>query len=297
MVRKVRSFLLLLCLPVVVMAADLPLLGIAHVSFRVSDIDEARAFYAGVLGYDEVFQSASAGPARHFKVNDHQYIEIYPDLPPGEDERLKRIGLETSDIELLHRLLSERGLEPPKIRTNRAGNRVFMVQDPGRHMIEFVQYMPGSLHWKARGNHLGERRISDRLRHTGVHVADEDAANAFWRDQLGFREFWRGGSEPGRAQWVGLRMPGERGDYIEYMLYSEPPSRGRLGSMHHICLEVPDIQQAHRAAVERGVPDIERHQPKVGRIRKWLFSIFDADGSRTEYMEPNTVDHQPKESQ
>jgi len=113
---------------------------------------------------------------------------------------------------------------------------------------------------------------------------------AFYRDKLGFVEIWRGGSEPGRTQWVNMRMPGARGDYIEYMLHTGRPTRDQLGSMHHICLEVSDVQAAWRAALERGVPDADRFRPRVGRIRKWLFNLFDADGTRTEVMEPNTVD-------
>lgn len=273
-------------------AADLPISGIASAGFRVSDLDRARAFYAGVLGCEEVFRVEDPGgaPVHSFKVNDNQFIEVTPDLESGEEDRLVRIGIETPDASGLRRLLVERGLEPTALRRERDGNRSFTLRDPDGHLLRFVEYLPGSPAAKSRGRHLSGRRLSTHLRHVGIAVADEGRAMAFYRDKLGFVEIWRGGSEPGRTQWVNMRMPGARGDYIEYMLHSGRPTRDQLGSMHHICLEVPDIQAAWRAAVERGVPDAERFRPRVGRIRKWLFNLFDADGTRTELMEPNTVD-------
>lgn len=274
------------------LAVDLPIDGIASVGFRVGDLEEARGFYSGVLGYEEAFrlEAPGAAPIHFFKVNDRQYVEITPDLPPGENVRLTRIGIETTDVNALHRLLAERGLAPPRVTGDPDGNRSFTLRDPDGHALRFVQYLPGSLHVKARGKFLGGRRVSDHLRHTGVTVADEARAMAFYRDKLGFVEIWRGGPAPGDTRWVNVKMPGAREDYIEYMLHSSPPTRSQLGSMHHICLEVPDIKAAYRAVVARGIPDDDRHRPRVGRVRKWLFSLFDPDGSRTEFMEPNTVD-------
>jgi lactoylglutathione lyase len=273
-------------------ATELPISGIASAGFRVSDLDRARAFYGGVLGYEEAFRVERPGesPIHYFKVNDSQFIEITPDLGPDEEERLAYIGIETPDAAGLRRLLAERGLEPTALRREADGNRSFTLRDPDGHLLRFVEYLPGSPAAESRGRHLSERRLSTHLRHVGIAVADETRAMAFYRDTLGFVEIWRGGSEPGRTQWVNMRMPGARGDYVEYMLHTGRPTRDQLGSMHHICLEVPDIQAAWRAAIERGVPDAERFRPRVGRIRKWLFNLFDADGTRTELMEPTTVD-------
>jgi len=48
------------------------------------NLEEARRFYSGVLGYDEVFRHQRAIPARAelsvFKVADEQYIEVAPAL-------------------------------------------------------------------------------------------------------------------------------------------------------------------------------------------------------------------------
>ena len=287
----------LLCLLLVFTAGaaadELPITGLAHVGFRVSDLDKARGFYDGILGYQQAFEIRNEKGEIllvYFKVNDDQYIEIFPGLPADQDVRLTHIAMVTPDIEKLRGMLAERGVDSPKPRRGRDGNLNFSIQDPDGNRLEFVQYLPDSLHWKARGKFLGQRRISGHLLHAGVTVANVDAAMAFYGDKLGFRETWRGGPADQEIRWINMRMPGPGGDYVEFMLYSKPPNRQQLGSMHHICLEVPDIQAARRKAAERGVPDQERFRPRVGRNKRWQLNLFDPDGSRTELMEPRTVE-------
>ena len=271
-------------------AQELPISGLAHVGFRVSDIEKARQFYTGVLGYQEAFHLNDDQGAlwlSWFKINEDQYIEIFPGLPEGEDVRLTHVAMQTPDIEKLRRMLVERGIDAPPVQKGRDGNRNFSIQDPDGNRLEFVEYMPGSLHSNARGKFIDSRRISTHMWHAGVLVADLERAMPFYRDKLGFVETWRGGPADGPLSWVNMRMPGARGDYVEFMLYSTPPTRQRLGSMHHICLQVPDIQAAKKTANERGIPaDEQRYQPRVGRNGRWQLNLFDPDGSRTELMEP-----------
>jgi lactoylglutathione lyase len=285
-------WILFALLPVLLPAADgLPIEGIAHVSFRVSDLGRARGFYEGILGYAEAFRAGEEPQAAaYFKVSDGQFIRIVANLGEDEDERLDEIALESRDVERLHELLRERGLDPSPVAADETRAKSFVLSDPDGHRIRFIEYTPDSLQAGVRGRFLGNSRISTHLRHTGVTVADERRADAFWKDKLGFVEIWRGGPDPRTVRWVNVKMPGARGDYIEYMLHDEPPNRNQLGSMHHICLEVADIQEAYRRVAMRGYPDSDGARPRIGRIRKWLFSVFDPDGSRTEYMEPDTVD-------
>jgi catechol 2,3-dioxygenase-like lactoylglutathione lyase family enzyme len=70
------------------------------------------------------------------------------------------------------------------------------------------------------------------------------------------------------------------------MLHTGAPTRNQLGSMLHICLEVPDIQAAYKKLLARGLPAEDRFKPRVGRNQRWLLNLFDPDGSRTELMEP-----------
>ena len=52
---------------------DLPILGLAGITFRSSNLDKARGYYQGVLGFQEAFSLKDASGATasiFFKVND-----------------------------------------------------------------------------------------------------------------------------------------------------------------------------------------------------------------------------------
>ncbi|MGH9663411.1 MAG: VOC family protein [Bryobacteraceae bacterium] len=290
-IRYVRLLLTGSLLASALSAADpLPITGLAHVGFRVSDLQKARAYYAGILGFQEAFDGKNdAGQITlaFFKINDDQYVEISPSLKPDQADRMTHVAFVTSDIHKLRAVLEERGLAPSAIQRGHDGNLNCGLKDPDGHRLEFVEYQPGSWHTKARGKFMDARRASDHMWHAGVSAANTNAALAFYRDQLGFVEFWRGGPTDNELRYINLRMPGPRGDYIELMLHSTPPTRQQLGSMHHFCLEVNDIQVAHRQLVKQGLGGETRSSPKTGRNGHWLFSTFDPDGSRVEFMEPN----------
>lgn len=293
---RILGCLLVCCAAISLPAAgDLPLSGIGHAAYLVSDLAKADAFYRDVLGFERALELKNpAGQINmvYYKVNDHQFLEIFPILKPGQDERFSHVCLETADIDRLHAMLRQRGLNPPAVVDGRDGTRRFIIQDPEGTRIEFQQYLPGSAQVKARSVPT-PRRISTRLRHVGIKIKDEAAAMKFYRDTLGFTETWRGGPEAGPVRWINLRMPGPSGDYLELMLYDTPPTKAQLGSMHHICLEVDDIQKPWAELKARGVPDLERHRPRIGRNQRWLLNLFDADGTRTELMEPRTVPPRP----
>src|SRR5260370_24706198 len=85
-------------------AEDMPLLGLGDAGFRVADLDKARAFYHGVLGYEEAFDlKAPDGhiALAYFKVNDHQFLEILPGIPAGKTVMMTHVAFYTDDIEKL----------------------------------------------------------------------------------------------------------------------------------------------------------------------------------------------------
>ncbi|MCX6595170.1 MAG: VOC family protein, partial [Acidobacteria bacterium] len=61
----------------------------------------------------------------------------------------------------------------------------------------------------------------------------------------------------------------------------------QLGSMQHICLETPDIAETWRRLKIRGVADTDRFRPRIGRNKRSLANLYDPDGTRVEFMEPN----------
>ena len=286
---------LMLAAAVLSKAADRPpLVGIAHIAFQVSDLAKAQAFYGGLLGYDDAFRLYKEdGTTRlvYFKVNDRQYIEIFPGLPPDQDDRLSHIAFETTNLEVLRLYLAEKGVQvPDKINKGQDGNLNFTAKDPDGHRVEFVQYQTSSMQMKAKGSYLGPRRLSSRMLHVGVTVADVAAADRFYKDILGFSEIWRGGTTDDVTSWINMKVP-DGTDYLEYMLVTEKVDRRRLGTLHHAALLVPDMQQALETLRERplGWDPAHVQPPRVGRNKRWQLNLYDPDGSRTELMEPFTM--------
>ncbi len=266
--------------------------GVAHIAFQVSDLARAREFYGELLGYEEPFQIRNQDGSlalTYFKVNERQYIEIFPNLPPDRDDRLMHIAFETNDLEALRVYLLSKGVKAPeKVNQGRDGNVNFMVTDPDGHRVEFVEYRDGSLHRRAKGRYVSSRRISDRILHVGVTVSDQAAADSFYKDILGFSEIWRGGRDDTTLNWINMKVP-DGTDYLEYMLVTAKPTRQQLGTLHHVALLVPDIQKALETARERVSDPTSVRSPQVGRNRRWQLNLFDPDGSRAELMEPFTI--------
>src|SRR5205823_289449 len=96
----------------------------------------------------------------YFKVNDDQYIEITPTLKPDELIREARVVFQSSDLEALHAIYVDRGLNPTPIAKGPDGNPVFGVKDPEGNNLDFLRYVPGSQQTLARGKFLDPSRVS-----------------------------------------------------------------------------------------------------------------------------------------
>ena len=260
-----------------------------HLAFPVRDLAEARAFYGGLLGYEEVAAKASPEGRVRFRINGWQYVEIVSGLVAGSDDRLDHVAFETTDLDALRAYLDEKGLKS-RVPAVEAGHRGLLVIDPDGHSVEFIAHGAPSPDVGARAT-VRDRRISTRLLHIGLTVRDQDAADRFYKDVLGFSEIWRGGRNDTVTDWINMKVP-DGTDYLEYMLVgAEPVDRVRLGSLHHVALLVPDIQAALETVRARpgGLDPKTVRTPQVGRNRRWQLNLFDPDGSRTELMEPFTM--------
>ena len=266
-----------------------PVVGVAHIAFHVSDVAKARAFYGGLLGYEEA--AGKPGPASpvRFRINGRQYVEIVPGLVPGTDDRLDHVAFETTDLAALRAYFEEKGVKSP-VSAPEVGHRGLVVIDPDGHEVEFIQYDARSPRAGAERVHEDARRVSKRLLHIGLTVRDQGAADRFYKDVLGFSEIWRGGRTDTQTDWINMKVP-DGTDYLEYMLVSGPVDRERLGSLHHMALLVPDIQAALETVRARpgGLDPKAVRTPQVGRNKRWQLNLFDPDGSRTELMEPFTM--------
>jgi catechol 2,3-dioxygenase-like lactoylglutathione lyase family enzyme len=269
------------------------IVGVAHIGLRTDNLEGARKFYTGVLGLQEPF-SLNKPPSEgtgllltYFKINDHQYIEVFPELKDVNQDRLSHISFETTNAEQLRAYLANRGVKvPDRLDPMLDGNRGFNVQDPDGHEVEFVEYRPGSLHSRNFGKFLPETRISQRMIHVGVVVHDRAAANRFYKDILDFKEIWHGGMKDSETDWVDMRVP-DGTDWLEYMLNVHNPDPRQLGIMHHLALGVPSAKAGFELVLKRGYKS--REKPQIGRDGKWQFNMYDPNLTRVELMEPKPV--------
>jgi len=266
------------------------ILGVAHIGLRTDNLEAARRFYGQQLGFAEAFQlDRPEGGLMlvYFKVNDHQYIEVFPGWKGLEELVLSHIAFETDDARQLRDYLASKGVKvPDALRPGLDGNLSFMIKDPDGHDIEFMQYMPGSLHSRNFGKFLPATRVSERIIHVGTTVKDRAAFDALYRDILGFHEFWHGGGTDDRTDWVDMRVP-DGTDWFEYMLNVNNPNARTLGVMNHLALGVPNVQDGYKTVMSRGLNPAQG--PKIGRDGKWQLNLYDANLTRTELMEPAAV--------
>jgi len=251
------------------------IVGVSHIALETNDMVAAQAFYGKGLGFTEI----SAG---RFKVNDHQYIQILPNLASETQDRLDHIAFETANVKQLRAYLKANKVAVTEVKKDGDGNLAMMLTDPEQHKVEFVQYVKGTVQSWAMGQSLPATRVSDRIIHVGFTVADRAAADKFYKDILGFKMTWYGGPTDDSVRWVDMRVP-DGTDWLEYMLGNVNPTPKQLGVMHHLALGVPDIQAGFKEVTDNGIKPPQ--PPKIGRDGKWQLNLYDPNFTRTELME------------
>jgi lactoylglutathione lyase len=276
------------------------ILGVAHIAIFAADYDKSRAFYHDFLGFEEAYSLAQPDgtPAMtFFKINDRQVIELFPETTPKSD-RLNHISIQTDNAEAMRKYLAARGVAVPKsVPKGRIGNSNFNIKDPDGHTVEIVQYEPDGWTVREKGKHMPDARISKHMMHVGIIVTELEPAMKFYTDILGFSEIWRGSPSETQLSWVNLKVP-DGDDYIEFMLAKEAPPPDRRGTQHHLCLEVPDAAAAIAALDAKPYRKLYTRtiEARTGVNRKRQVNLFDPDGTRTELMEPVTIDGKPAPS-
>lgn len=257
MLRLHRSFIALLlgvvCTPAL-WAQSRELAGIAHVAFRVHDLSKSRAFYEKV-GFEQAFEFTDSGKTTEafIKINDRQFIELYPRTADSQAIGLMHVCFEVTDIESVRNAYIKRELNPPEAKKTGAGNLLFAIHDPEGQLIEYLQYMPGSLQSGDRGKHLGDR-VSQHLVEAALVVRDPVAERAFYIAKLGFED---GG--PGMK----LRIAGDSGETVSFQ-------RAAATTRPRIIFSVGDVRSAARALRHRGFRVLKEHSG---------ISVSDPDGA------------------
>jgi catechol 2,3-dioxygenase-like lactoylglutathione lyase family enzyme len=282
--------------------ANVPILGLAGVTIRVSDLEKARRYYDGVLGLAEAFRlkdRAGRATSIFFKVNDDQYVEVVPGLAPNAVNRQVRVLVQSFDLKRLHATYSARGLNPTAIARGPDGNPVFRVVGPDDATLDFIEYAPESQQSRARGKLLEPRRLSRHLQHVGMYARGGDSVRLFF-DRLGFP---RGRQLPGgRGEWIELLPPSIAARFLQTKFPHLDPNtaagrahaeRELMGAIQHLAIEVPDMRVARDLAQERGTFTDLQVRVHVGNTRRWLMHLFDPDGACTEFIDIAVQDALP----
>jgi catechol 2,3-dioxygenase-like lactoylglutathione lyase family enzyme len=239
-----------------------PLVGIAHVALRVRDVEKSREFYK-LLGFEEAFEFTDPGkpPVSYVKINDHQFIELYGRGDDSQAIGIMHVCYEASDIEAVRKEYDSLGIIAPQTRKARAGNLLFSIHDPDEQIIEYTQYLPGSLHYTDRGKHLGEGRVSKRLQRVVVTVKDVAIATNFYTEKLGFQNL-------GAGHGLRLSLPGKSGE--ELGLESAAPT-----AKPTLAFAVPDVERTAKELKRRGLIVATGHVPET---------VTDPDGTQVEFV-------------
>ncbi|HUB00412.1 MAG TPA: VOC family protein [Terracidiphilus sp.] len=238
--------------------------GIAHVAYRVTNLDAEVAFFKK-LGYEEAFSRTQNGKTSQafIKVNDRQFIEVYPQTNPGQPLGWMHVCYESADLNALHDLYVTRGLDASHVVKAGAGNLIFSLRDPDGRTTEFTQYMPGSMHSDDRGKHLGAARVSDEMLGFDLPVADLGAARTFYK-KLGF-EVEDAGS--------GIRMTAPNAPDLHIEVHTARPNERA-----QMLFLVPDARIA--------ADDLRAQGLGVKRVKGLVF-VHDPDGNAFVFLEAN----------
>ena len=218
-----------------------PFNGIAHIAIRVQSIAASLAFY-NKLGYQQAFANMRGDVTTQsfVKINDKQFIELYPASPPNparpqsaaqSTSSFLHLCLEAADINATHDFYVAEGLAPRAVETAGAGNLLFTIRGPQQptfaQNIEYTQYMPTSRHTLDIGQHLSPDRVADKMTVVTLAMQDPAAARDFYLTKLGFTA--------SKSNPMLLNLPGTSGQMVE-IVPADP-----LGTKSSIVLTTPDL--------------------------------------------------------
>ena len=249
------------------------LTGLAHIALRVSDVDTEVNFF-GKMGFEEAFTNVLNGHALQvfIKVNDMQFIEIYPRTDPNQPLGFLHACYQSANLNKLNARYAAAGLRPTPVHTAAAGNLLFSLLGPDSRTLEFTQYMPGSRQMNDKGQHLGESRVSDEMLGFELPVTNVEAAGNFY-GKLGFD------AEPDGAN-VRLSVPANPDLRIE--LHAE-----KAGDQPQFLFPVDDAKRAADELHHAGL--------KVVRDKKLVF-LRDPDGNSFVLLQTGESGHSSRRS-
>lgn len=265
------------------------ILGIAHFSLYSSNLENDAELFTKYFGYAEPYYVEREGkPKMMFvKISDRQYVEFTEDTE-NHFVKYRHTAFETDDIEGMRIYLQMMGLKvPSEIMDPGFGFKCFFVQDFAGNDVEFLEYTDKGLLAEHKGQDLPDTRISDIMRHVGWISKDLSKELAFYGYILGFKEYWRGGENFEKSQWIKMSMPDSpTDDYIEIMLYDHDLDQVELGILNHISLDVENVPASKEILDSRTLPEgcMPAEPQKIGACGYGQSNIYMKEKTRVEIM-------------
>jgi catechol 2,3-dioxygenase-like lactoylglutathione lyase family enzyme len=256
--------------------------GISHMCVYASDMAATENFYMHILGATKGSDPLDAKGVR-YAFSPTQYVEVLP-LPNEHSlSRQSCVAFSTADAPGLRSYLQAHGIAGAgDMQRASDGSRWFAVNDPEGNRVEFVQ---------GGQSEVKTVPISTRIIHVGYMVKSKEAEDKFYREVLGFRPYWYGGSQPGKVDWISLQVP-DGHDWVEYMMVGEGSDTPidkvdarSLGVMNHFSLGVPNMEAAVTTLYREDRLSPRHDGPQMGHDGKWQANFYDPDGTRVELME------------
>jgi catechol 2,3-dioxygenase-like lactoylglutathione lyase family enzyme len=260
--------------------------GVSHLSIYATDAAKTDSFFVHDLGATKGADPQNASGVRYY-FNAIQFVEVLP-LPNGaaDKNRFDHAGFNTENAERMKLYLSAHGVSvPAAVTAGSDGSKYFEVKDPEGNRVQFVEP-------PAHPAPVPTNALSDHIIHVGYIVHDPAAEDAFYRDLLGFRPYWRGGMKDDAVDWISQQVP-DGTDWIEYMTVKGPEKTGipaamsqeTAGVLDHFALGVQNMEKAVNLLYEGDRLTMRHSPPQIGRDGKWQINLYAPDGTRAELME------------
>jgi catechol 2,3-dioxygenase-like lactoylglutathione lyase family enzyme len=254
--------------------------GIAFLEVAATKPAASDTFYRS-LGY----VPEHLGKLERFAVSDNQWFDVAPAQDTAPGDRLLAIGFTTHNASAMQRYLSARGVRV----VDPLHNGRFAVLDPEGNKIVFVQ--EGTFHETPEQKSEAGKAPSHRIIHAGFIVKNPSAEDAFYRDVLGFRPYWRGGMTDNKLNFISLQVP-DGHDWIEYMMLDKPTTpptpeqiQRQFGMSDHFSLGVTRMNTVVAGLQANHCEGPNCTKTQMGRDGKVQLNVFDPDYTRIEYME------------
>lgn len=118
---------------------------LSHVSFASKDLNASRAFFEGVLGFNQISRPAFDFAGVWYALADRA-LHIIESRDGGAEtstrlSRADHVALEVESVEAVRQTLRQHSVEFQEGRNERLGMTQVFCRDPDGHAIEFIEFL------------------------------------------------------------------------------------------------------------------------------------------------------------